>query len=466
MFLSLTVACEGQNDTRTQDNSVQGSQSTQRDTESETGVRDEPPLVAGDFNWPRLLGEGFDGIGDCDGIEFDWSKRPEAAWQLAVGDGYGLGSVVEGVYYQFDALVSRSGGEERLRAIDLKSGNVLWTQSRPMLYRDMYGYESGPRGTPTVLGQRVVTLGVAGDLCCRNRKDGKLFWSVDTNSTYGVVQNFFGVGASPLLLDNKVIVPVGGSPDEDQNIPPGRLDRVIGNGSALVAFDIESGKEIWKTGDELASYSSPRTMRLGSETVVLYFARDSLIAVDPKDGKQLWSFAHGAELLESVNAAMPVVSDNKIFLSECYEIGSVLLSATRDKASVVWQDDVNNRRKQVMRAHWSTPVLIDGYLYGCSGRNNPDSDFRCIEFGTGKLQWNDGRRIRSSCTLAGDHLVVLEERGQLQIVRPSPEELDVVAEYDLSNLVRYPCWAAPIIVGNRMILRGDQNVVCLAIPTK
>ncbi|MEL6109300.1 MAG: PQQ-binding-like beta-propeller repeat protein, partial [Planctomycetota bacterium] len=376
------------------------------------------------------------------------------------------GSVVDGLYYQFDAITTGRGGQERLRAIDLQTGQVLWTQSRPMLYRDMYGYESGPRGTPAVQGDRIITFGVAGDLCCRNLADGKLIWSVDTNSDYGVVQNFFGVGSSPLILDDKVIVPVGGSPSEDQALPPGRLDRVAPNDSAMVAFDLETGRERWRSGDELASYSSPRTMTIDGKTALLYFARDSLLAVDPDDGRLLWSFSHGAELLESVNAAMPVVLGDQVFLSECYEIGSVLLSATREKATVVWQDDVDNRRKQVMRAHWSTPILIDGYLYGCSGRNNPDSDFRCIEFATGKLQWNDDRRIRSSCTRAGDHLVVLEERGEMQIVRPDPQKLNVVAEFDFSDLIRYPCWAAPIIVGNRMLIRGDKNVVCLAMKTK
>ena len=466
MFLGLIVACEPQNGSRAQDGTVAATLA-QGDTEKTAAVRsNSPPLIEGDFRWPRLLGVNFDGRGDCDGIDFDWNSRPNVAWELAVGDGYGLGSVVGDRYYQFDALVGRSGSEERLRAVDLRSGNVIWTQTRPMNYGDMYGYESGPRGTPTVHGDRIVTFGVAGDLCCRNLADGKLIWSLDTTTTYGVVQNFFGVGSSPLIVDDKVIVPIGGSPPEDQQLPPGRLDRVAPNGSALVAFDLATGKELWRCGEELASYSSPRTMNIDGKTVVLYFARDSLLAVDPDNGDLLWTFAHGAELLESVNAAIPVVSGNNVFLSECYEIGSVLLSASREKASVIWQDDVDNRRKQVMRAHWSTPILIDGFLYGCSGRNNPDSDFRCIEFATGTLRWNDGRRMRSSCALAGDHLVVLEERGEMQIVRPNPEKLDIVAEYDLTDLIRYPCWAAPIIVGNRLLVRGDRNVVCLAIKTK
>ena len=141
------------------------------------------------------------------------------------------------------------------------------------------------------------------------------------------------------------------------------------------------------------------------------------------------------------------------------------MKVSLDGPTTLWQDPPQNRRAQAMRCHWSTPILVDGFLYGCSGRNNPDSDFRCVEFLTGKVRWNDDRRIRTSVARAGEHLVVLDEKGQVQVVRPRPERLDVVAEYDFSDQIRSPCWAAPIIVGDRMLLRGDRNVLCLAIAT-
>lgn len=114
-----------------------------------------------------------------------------------------------------------------------------------------------------------------------------------------------------------------------------------------------------------------------------------------------------------------------------------------------------------MRAHWSTPALIDGYLYAFSGRNATDSDFRCIDFKTGELQWSDPRRIRSSVTRVGDHLLVLEERGTLQVIQPNPTELKVIAEWPLD--LEYPCWAAPVVVGDKLILRGDTKVLCMEL---
>ena len=115
--------------------------------------------------------------------------------------------------------------------------------------------------------------------------------------------------------------------------------------------------------------------------------------------------------------------------------------------------------------------MIDGYLYGCSGRNAPDSDFRCLDFKTGEVAWADSRRTRCSVTQVGDRLVLLEERGRLQVIQPNPERLDVVAEWDLSTAtgdrpaISYPCWAAPIVVGDRLILRGTSKVLCLRWPS-
>ena len=424
------------------------------------------PMVEGDFSWPRLLGKNFDGRADSGDIQFDWSKPPRVVWQLPVGSGYGLGCVEGGRYYHIDAGRKGLQSIERLRAFELKDAKPVWAVDRPFEYYDLYRYENGPRGTPTTDGKSIVTFGVDGGLVCRNLADGKSIWSVATNEKYGVVQNFFGVGSSPLLLGSKVIVPVGGSPPEDQQVAPGRLDRVISNGSALVAFDLESGAELWRCGDDLASYSSPRTMQIGSKTVVLMFARDHLLAVDPDDGKVLWKKRHRAALLESVNAMIPIVDADRVFISECYQIGSLMMKVSLDGPTPIWQDPEDNRRLQSMRCHWSTPVLVDGYLYGCNGRNNSDSNFRCVEFETGKVRWSDDRRIRTSLARAGDHLVVWDEKGRMQIVRPNPTKLDVVAEHDFTELVSSPCWAAPIIVGNRMIVRGDRNVVCLSIPTK
>ncbi len=416
-------------------------------------------------DWPRFLGPSFDGKSSETGIRTDWSdgKLP-VLWSMPVGTSYGIGSVAAGRYFQHE----RIDNVERLHAVSAETGTTLWTSDQPVQYSDLYGYNNGPRGTPAVADGLVYNLGVAGQLTCTNAKDGKTKWTVDTNRSYGVIQNFFGVGSSPLVLGDKVIVMVGGSPAADASIAPGRLDRVSPNDSALVAFDRQTGKEVWKTGADLASYSSPRPMIVGDQTIVIALARDGFLAVDPDLGTTLWQYHHRAKVMESVNGMVPVVIGNRIFISDCYELGSVLLEVKPDGYDVVWKDP-DNRRQQSFRGHWATPIVIGDFLYGCSGRNESDSDLRCINWTNSKLAWSDERRSRVSVLFVDNHLVVLDEGGLMELIRVDSQKLSVVTSINLDDRsaglepLGKPYWAAPILSHGLLYVRGSDRVACLEL---
>ena len=441
--------------------------------QAEFATKTEPPASSSESlwtrkageNWPRFLGSTYDGVSRETGIRTDWSDgKLRTVWSMAVGTSYGIGAVAEGRYFQHE----RIGDSERLHAVGAETGEELWVRDLPVEYTDMYGYNNGPRDTPAIDDGDVFTFGVAGQLSCTDAISGKLKWTVDSNTKYGVIQNFFGVGSSALVLGDAVIVMVGGSPKEDASIAPGRLDRVSANNSAVVAFDRRTGKEIWMTGNDLASYSSPRPMKIGDTTIVILLARGGLIAVDPASGKTLWQYHHRADTLESVNGMMPVVIGNKVFLSDCYGSGSVLLEATLEKCKVVWQDP-DNRREQSFRAHWATPIAIGDFIYGCSGRNEPDSDLRCINWKTGKLAWSDRRQSRTGVLFVDNHFIVLDETGEMQLIRVDATKLSVVTSINLHESVDdrialgQPYWAAPILSHGLLYVRGSERMVCLEL---
>ncbi len=422
------------------------------------------------IDWPRMLGPTADSRSPEKGILTDWTNgKPRIVWSRPLGIGYGNCVVANGRAFQFD----RFGDVERLWCLNAETGEEIWKWESPVEYEDMYGYNNGPRASAVVDNDRVYVYGVAGLLACLDVFGGRERWKADLNQAYGVVQNFFGVGSTPCIFEDKVIVIVGGSPARSQSIPGGRLDRVEANGTAIVAFDKLSGKELYRVGNYLAGYSAPIIATMHGKPYGLAFVREGLMIFDPSNGRETTFFPWRATIMESVNAAWPVVTGNKILISETYEKGSVLLDFDGVRLKPIWTDP-KLQRNQAMRAHWATPVLHDGFLFGCSGRNEPDADLRCVKLDDGSVQWTHRNRDRTSCLLVDGHLIVLGEHGLLQLLRLNSEKYDVVGEVDLGSLtapdqlpwLESPTWAPPVLSHGLLYLRGARRLVCLElIPT-
>lgn len=425
-------------------------------------------------DWPTFLGPEGNGHSPEKGLVTDWPKEgPRIVWQQSLGTSYGIGAVSRGRYFQFD----RFGDQARVYALNAETGEELWRYEFPTEYEDLYGYNNGPRCSPIVDGNRVYVYGVDGMLVCVTADEGKPVWSVDTAKKFGVIQNFFGVGSTPVIVGDLLIVMVGGSPDEDKQLPPGALDRLSANGSGIVAFDKWTGKVVYKVTDELASYASLKAAIIDGRPWCFAFCRGGLVGFDPRDGAVDFQFPWRARTLESVNAAMPVVAGNEVLISETYGPGAAMLSVGPGEHSVVWQDDLRKRDK-AMQAHWNTPVYHDGYVYGCSGRHTENAELRCIEWKTGKVMWSQPGLTRTSLTYVDGHFVSLGEYGTLQLIKATPEKFELVTEATLTrpvvgpaaeefsgrrSLLKYPCWAAPIISHGLMYVRGDDRVVCLEV---
>lgn len=423
--------------------------------------------------WDRFLGPTQNNKSDAKGILKDWSDdKLKVLWKFPLSESYGICSIQDGLLYQFD----RIDGKEVLICLDAETGKENWRQGYAVDYLDLYGYNRGPRCSPILDEEFVYTFGVTGVLYCRNKQTGEVVWQVDTSEKYGVVQNFFGVGSTPVIHNNLLIVMVGGSPEESQSIPPGRLDLVKPNGTCIVAFEKGTGKEVYRLGDDLASYSSLRTATINDRSWCFAFAREKLLGFDPSSGKLDFEFAWRARTLESVNASVPVVFDDRVFISETYGPGSCVLKVSPGKSEIVWQDDLRKREK-AMQTHWNTAVYHEGFLYGSSGRHSYNAELRCVEAETGEVMWSEPGLGRCSLLYVDDHFVVLSETGTLLLVKATEDGYQKVTETTLMHrpdsrtrggdelvpLVKAPAWAAPILWNNKLYVRGDDYLVCLAL---
>jgi outer membrane protein assembly factor BamB len=370
---------------------------------------------------------------------------------MKLGNGYGAPTISKGRLFIFDRIDDGA----RLRCLKSETGELLWRFDYPTSYQDDYNYNNGPRCCPVVDDNRVYIFGAEGMLHCLSAADGKLLWKVDTQAEYGVIQNFFGVGSTPVVEGNLLIVQVGGSPKGEKR----SLDQK-GNGSAVVAFDKLTGKVKYRVGNELASYASPVLATIDKERWCFIFARGGLFGLDPVSGKERFHFPWRASILESVNASNPLVIGDKILISETYGPGSALLQIKSDSPHVVWKDEPRARLK-ILQCHWNTPIYHDGYVYGCSGRHTQNADLRCIELATGKIMWRKPALTRTSLMMVDGHFICLGEDGELRLLKVDPKKYDEVAHMETG--LEYPCWAAPVLSHGLLYLRGADRLVCLEV---
>ena len=424
---------------------------------------DSSPRVHG-VDWPRFLGPTADGKSPETGLITNWSDGGlPVVWQRKLGESYGIGTVSQGKFFQFD----RHGDKVRLTCLDARTGKDLWKSEYPTDYEDLFGYNGGPRCSPVIDGDRVYLFGVEGRLQCVSAADGKLIWGVDTAQRFGVVQNFFGVASLPVVEGRLLLVMVGGSPPESQQVPRGQLDQVVGQDSGIVAFDKLTGEVVYQITDELASYATLKLATIQGRRWCFAFARGGLVGFEPSTGKVDFRYPWRAKLLESVNASTPVVVDDQVLISETYGPGSSLLRVRPGGYEVLWRDDPR-RREKALQAHWNTPIHHDGYLYGCSGRHTANAELRCLDWNTGTVQWSVPGLTRTSLLYVDGHFVCLGEEGVLRLFKANPRKFEPVSEARLRDergepLLQYPCWAAPILSHGLLYVRGHNRLVCLRL---
>ena len=414
-----------------------------------------------DTDWPTLLGPNSDGI--CtETILKTWPKSGlQKLWEVPTGSGYAPPTILDDRLFIADMTDTTA----RLRCLETASGKPLWTSEIPTDYADSYGYDPGPRAAPVAGNGRVFLHGVDGQLSAWDIATGKKLWLIDTKAKYHFQQNFFGVGGAPLLVGDLLIVPIGGSPPGPR---PADFSEVKPDGTALVAFDVASGIEKWRCGDDLASYSSPILRTLAGKPTVLYFGRGGLTLAEPTTGQLISFTPYRSKLLESVNAANPVVVNDKVLLSECYENGAVAFQYNAGQLKPIWSDTDKDRGDKSLQAHWCTPVVVNGFLYGCHGRNPTDAELRCVDFNTGEVQWRERRTTRCTVIAIDGHLLTLGEQGQLRLIKLNPTGYTEVARWDVPGLA-YPSWAPPAVSRGRLFLRGqsadaprEQRLICFS----
>jgi outer membrane protein assembly factor BamB len=445
-------------------------------------------LLADD--WAQFLGPNRNGISAETGLLEKFPESgPRLVWQKQIGTGYSAPSIRDGKLVLFHRLAE----EEVVECLEAATAKAVWRYSYPSRFQDPYGYNNGPRCTPLLTEKFCFTFGAEGMLTCLDLQTGKMVWQRNTSKEWDIPEAFFGVGSTPVIEGDLLIVMIGGQPNAGVvglDIKTGKtIWESVGeknwSGKPMLGFTDsyqlrkpdekfllsrkadEETKVQWSPAEKQASYATPVLATIDGRRRVLCLMRQGLVMLDPKTGAIDDSFWYRARVNESVNAANPVVLGDKVMISSSYyRSGSVLLKVNaQQKFEELW-------RSLVMEIHFTTPILKDGFLYAFSGRNEPDARFRCVEFETGKLVWDRDEHWsphsaaqpnvygRGSAILADGKLIVLGEGGLLGLFKANAQKAEELSRWQVPQL-HYPTWAAPVLSNKKIYLRSEDHLVCL-----
>ena len=387
-------------------------------------------------DWPQILGPNRNGIYTGPPIVPSFPRTgPPRLWIRDVGAGF-AGPAVAGERL---ILFHRVNNRETVEAMETLTGKTIWTFDYATSYRDDFGFDEGPRAIPVIAGGRVFTHGADGWLHGIDLAAGKMLWSVDTRKVFEAPKGFFGVASSPVVDGTRVLVNVGGTR------------------GGIVAFDAASGKTLWTATTDEPSYSAPVIADINGQHTGVFFTRTGLVAVDPVNGRVLYQYRWRSRQAASVNAATPIVTGNRIFLSSSYSTGEVLLQVANNAVTPIWSGD------ESMSNHYSTSVLKDGYLYGFDGRQEFGQTLRCVELLTGKVLWNVDGFGAGTLLIAGDTLVIMRESGELALAAASPKAFRLLSRAPLlKGVVR----AYPALANGRYFVRNERQLAAFDLNAK
>jgi outer membrane protein assembly factor BamB len=387
-----------------------------------------------DRDFPQFLGPDRTGVLLNVRLDRDWTQRPpRELWRRPIGGGWSSFAVVGDYAYTQE----QRGERECVVCYRLLTGDEVWSHSESVNFTSSLG-GPGPRATPTVSRSRVFAVGATGVLNCLDALTGRRVWSVDILKDNDAENIAHGVCASPLVVDDWVVVCPTGS-----------------GGPSLVAYDRDTGERVWGGGKDAASYASPILVELGGERQFLLINHAGLTGHDCVTGDPLWHFAWTNTV--NVNVSQPIVhaaGQDHIFVSTGYDKGCALIRVDHS-ANGTWSAEPlwsNNR----LKTKFCSAVVHGSHVYGLD-----DGILACVELATGNRAWKGGRYGHGQVLLTGDSLIVQAEQGDVVLVEPNPREL---RELGRIKALSGKTWNNPTLAGPYLLVRNDHEATCYELP--
>lgn len=398
-------------------------------------------------SWPQWGGPHRNFISDATGLADSWPKSgPRQIWSRPLGLGHSSIVAESGrlfTMYRPGKEITRKGpweARELVIALDATTGKTLWEYeylSEPL----NFSFGAGPHATPLIAGDLVVTVGTNKQMHAFDKTTGRVVWSHDLVKEYNAPPTLIrpavkaGYGSSPMLYKDMIILQVGGP------------------GQAVMAFRQQDGSVAWKAGDFLTAEAPPILADVDGQTQAVVLGGQSVNGLDPETGRVLWSHAHDTH--GDMNNSTPVWgADDILFITSAYNQGSRALRLTRTGNVTHVEELWFTTRFRLM---FTNAIRLGDYIYGTSGDFGP-AFLGAINVQTGQIAWQARGFGRSSMLHADGKAIVLDEDGQLSLVRLSPTGHEVLAQ---AQIFSGTAWTVPALVGTTLFARNREEIVAL-----
>ena len=387
-------------------------------------------------DWPRWRGPDLSDHSPDKGLLKKWPKDgPKQVWLFKdAGIGYSGPAISNG---KFITMGERDGAIHVI-AIDTKNGKEIWNTKFAKGFKNNWG--NGPRGTPTIDGDKVYALAPKGELICLNIKNGSKLWNADLVKNFGGKAPYWGFSESVLVHGNNVVVTPGGAK------------------GAIVALNKITGKQIWQSKEikDGAQYSSIIPIKHNGDDQYVQLFMKSLVGVSASDGSLLWKTDWNGR---TAVIPTPIYKNGKIYISSGYNVGCKLINLSQDnKVSEVYNNDT-------IINHHGGVILIGEHLYGHSDRGG----WKCQNFETGEEIWRSKELGKGAIHYADGMLYCLgESDGTVTLVKANTKGWEETGRFKLSpqTKLRKPSgkiWTHPVVIGGNLYLRDQEIVYCYKV---
>jgi len=380
-------------------------------------------------DWPQYRGPNRDNISLEKGLLTTWPDNgPKVAWEKSgFGEGYSSVSLAGDTIF----TMGTQGGQEMLFALDREGGHTKWSIATGRVFQD--GQGNGPRGTPTIDGDRVYALGANGDLVCAKVADGDVLWRLNILETFQGNNIVWGISESVLIDGDKLICTPGG------------------RAATMVALDKMTGRPIWRAvvpGTPQTGYASPIAINVGNVRQYVTFVHTAVVSVRANDGTPLWGQQESTN--GTANCSSPVYDNNMLFTASGYGTGGALFRLASSGNQT--QSQVAYTTKE-MKNHHGGMVLLDGFVYGFD-----EQILTCLDLRTGKPAWQNRSVGKGSLTYADGRLYLRSEGGPLALCAASPQGYEEFGRFDPPNRAGRAAWAHPVVAGGKLYIRDQDSL--------